>query len=102
MNRKKSKIRILQIILQCNGRAMFELPIENNKHPNFEWRGQGRSVDSFVLRSLIPSQQSCRRLSESQKNSYIRKKINCAHFFMLECKTTDGFLFAIFDFIMPK
>ena len=20
---------------------LFELPIENNKHPNFEWRGQG-------------------------------------------------------------
>ena len=28
---------------------LFELPIENNKHPNFEWRGQGRGVDSFVL-----------------------------------------------------
>ena len=29
--------------------CMFELPIENNKHPNFEWRGQGMGVDSFVL-----------------------------------------------------
>ena len=28
---------------------MFELPIENNKHPNFEWRGEGRGADSFVL-----------------------------------------------------
>ena len=27
----------------------FELPIENNKHPNFEWRGQWRGVDYFVL-----------------------------------------------------
>ena len=25
------------------------LPIENNKHHNFEWRGQGRAVDSFAL-----------------------------------------------------
>ena len=30
---------------------MFELPIENNKHPNFDWRGQGRGADSFVLES---------------------------------------------------
>ena len=28
---------------------LFELPIENNKHPNFEWRQQRRGVDSFVL-----------------------------------------------------
>ena len=28
---------------------LFDLPIENNKHPNFEWRGQRRGVDSFVL-----------------------------------------------------
>ena len=27
---------------------MFELPTENNKHPNFERRGQGRGADSFV------------------------------------------------------
>ena len=33
----------------CNVVLLFELPIENNKHPNFEWRGQGRGVDSFVL-----------------------------------------------------
>ena len=26
---------------------LFELPIENNKHPNFEWRGGGRGVDFF-------------------------------------------------------
>ena len=28
---------------------LFELPIESNKHPKFEWRGGGRGVDSFVL-----------------------------------------------------
>ena len=33
----------------CNVVPMFKLPIENNKHPNFEWRGQGRGEDSFVL-----------------------------------------------------
>ena len=26
----------------------FELPLENKKHPNFEWRGHGRGVDSYV------------------------------------------------------
>ena len=34
----------------CNVVPLFQLPIENNKHPNFEWRGQGRGADSFVLR----------------------------------------------------
>ena len=33
----------------CDVVRMFKLPIENNKHPNFEWRGEGRAVDSFVL-----------------------------------------------------
>ena len=34
----------------CNFVPMFfELPVENNKHTNFDWRGQGRGADSFVL-----------------------------------------------------
>ena len=33
----------------CNFVPMFELSLENNKRPNFEWRGQGRSVDSYVV-----------------------------------------------------
>ena len=32
----------------CNVVPLFKLPIENNKQPNFEWRGGGRGVDSFV------------------------------------------------------
>ena len=28
---------------------LFELPTENNTQPNFEWRGQGRDVDTFIL-----------------------------------------------------
>ena len=28
---------------------LFELPVGNNKHPNFEWRGDRRGVDCFVL-----------------------------------------------------
>ena len=35
----------------CNVVPLCKLPLENNKHPNFEWRGQGRGVDSYVLRS---------------------------------------------------
>jgi len=30
---------------------IFKLLIDNNKHPNFERRGQGRGADSFVLES---------------------------------------------------
>ena len=33
----------------CNLVPMFELSLENNKRPNFEWRRQGRSVDSYVV-----------------------------------------------------
>ena len=33
----------------CNVVPLFELPLENNKHPTFEWSGGGRGVDSFVL-----------------------------------------------------
>ena len=34
----------------CNVVPLFELPIETIIiHPNFQWRGQGRGVDSFVL-----------------------------------------------------
>ena len=32
----------------CNVVPLFELPLENKKHPNFEWKGQGRGVDSHV------------------------------------------------------
>ena len=28
----------------CNAVLMFKLPIQDNKHPNFEWRGQGRGA----------------------------------------------------------
>ena len=28
---------------------LFKLPVENNKHPNFECREEGRGVDYFVL-----------------------------------------------------
>ena len=36
----------------CSVVPMFQLPTENDKHPNFEWEGGGghaRGVDSFVL-----------------------------------------------------
>ena len=32
----------------CNVVPLFEIPIENNKHPNFEWRVGKRGMDSFV------------------------------------------------------
>ena len=78
---------------------LFKLPIENNKHPTFEWRGQGRGVDCSLRLPYLStmSQQFCRRLSESQKWPYILEKINSTHFFKLGW----GFLFAMFDIIMP-
>ena len=46
---KRGNIAFLPPSPPCNVVPMCELPIENNKHPNFEWRGQGRVTDSFVL-----------------------------------------------------
>ena len=61
----------------CNVVSLFELPVENNKHPYFEWRGgEGRGVDWFFFLKLpylsafvfsencmvTMSQQFCRRL----------------------------------------
>ena len=50
-NFKRRKYSIPPPSPPCNVVPLFQLPIENNKHPNFEWRGQGRGADSFVLRS---------------------------------------------------
>ena len=35
--------------LPCNVVRLFELPEENNKHPNFAWGSGERGVDSFFL-----------------------------------------------------
>ena len=53
----------------------IETLIENNKHPNFEWRGQGRGGDSFVLRSH-PTEVQC-------LNKFVAdcKLIKCRWFF---------------------
>ena len=50
----------------CNVVMLFELPVENNKHPNFKWRGEGQWCGFCVLRtySIIwrtMSQQFCHR-----------------------------------------
>ena len=45
--------------MQCC--ALFELPLENKKHPNSEWRGQGRGFQKLPYLSTM-SQQFCRRL----------------------------------------
>ena len=47
----KGRIQLFPPIPPCNVVPLFELPLKNNKHLNFEWRGQGRGVDSFHLLS---------------------------------------------------
>ena len=34
----------------CNFLLLFEIPIENSKHLNFEWRVGERGVNCFVLK----------------------------------------------------
>ena len=46
----------------CNVVPLFLLPVENNEHANFEWRG-GRGV-WILLFSEIILQQFCRRLQK--------------------------------------
>ena len=41
----------------CNVVPLYELPLaENEKHPNFEWRGEGRDIGFFseVTPILLP------------------------------------------------
>ena len=45
---KREKIAFPPLSPPCNVVQLFELPLENKKHPNFEWRGQGSGVDSYV------------------------------------------------------
>ena len=45
---KGEKIAFPPLSPPCNVVPLFELPLENKKHPNFEWRGQGRGVDSYA------------------------------------------------------
>ena len=58
----------------CNVVPMFKLPIENNKHPNFERRGQGRSANSFVLWSYPIWVQCSYRITRTMKLKRTRKK----------------------------
>ena len=51
MNFKRRKYSFPPPSPPCNVVPLFQLPIENKKLPNFEWRGQGRGANSFVLRS---------------------------------------------------
>ena len=37
----KGKIKLSLPHPPCNVVLLFELPVENNKHPNFEWKGGG-------------------------------------------------------------
>ena len=48
---KKGNVAFPLPFPRCNVVLLFELPLKNNKNSNFEWRGQGRRVDSFVLLS---------------------------------------------------
>ena len=80
----------------CNVVPLFQLPIENNKHPNFEWRGQGRGADSFVLRSYPICIQCLNNFVADCLNlksgcTSFRKLIEFIRFFMLGCKTPVGF-----------
>ena len=89
--------------MQCC--AALRVTYRKQQTPKLWMEGTGEGCGFFCFLKLpylsTMSQQFCRRLSESQKWPYILKKINSSHFFTLGCKTPGGFLFAMFDIIMP-
>ena len=54
----------------CNVVPLFELPLENKKHPNSEWRGQGRGFQKLPYLSTM-SQQFCRRLVQPEISIHV-------------------------------
>ena len=75
---------------------LFKLPIENNKHPNFEWRGGERGVDSFVLCSYPIWVRVSTILSPIfwiAKWPYMLKKTNSTHLLLLGYETLGGTFF---------
>ena len=89
--------------MQCCAAVQATYRKQQTPHLWVEGTGQGCGFFCSLKLSYLStmSEQFCRRLSESQKWPYILKKINSTHFFTLGCKTPGGFLFALFDIIMP-
>ena len=89
--------------MQCCAAVQATYRKQQTPHLWVEGTGQGCGFFCSLKLSYLStmSEQFCRRLSESQKWPYILKKINSTHFFTLGCKTPGGFLFAMFDIIMP-
>ena len=80
----------------CNTVLLFKLPIENNKHPNFEWRGGDRGVDSFVLCSYpiwVHVSTILSLIVWIAKWPYMLKKTNSTHLLLLGYKTLGGTFF---------
>ena len=72
------------------------LAVENNKHPNFEWRGRERGVDSFVLCSYPIWVRVSTILSPIvwiAKWPYMLKKTNSTHLLLLGYKILGGTFF---------
>ena len=89
--------------MQCCAAVQATYRKQQTPHLWVEGTGQGCGFFCSLKLSYLStmSEQFCCRLSESQKWPYILKKINSTHFFTLGCKTPGGFLFAMFDIIMP-
>ena len=61
----------------CNVVRLFKLPLENNKHPNFKWRGVHGLLCSLKLPYLSTmSQQFCH--TQLDKGPHFTKHINQA------------------------
>ena len=89
--------------MQCCAAVQATYRKQQTPHLWVEGTGQGCGFFCSLKLSYLStmSEQFCRRLSESQKWPYTLKKINSTHFFTLWCKNPGGFLFVMFDIIMP-
>ena len=68
---------------------LFKLPVGNNKHPNFEWRGGGEEEGCELFCSLkLPhlrtrSQQFCKWLYSNKPNNNYLNNLKCNNCMML-------------------
>ena len=106
----------------CNVVPLFELSLENKKHPNFEWKGQGRGVDSYVSEATLFEYNVSTILSpiahKGKRKVFINKKKNISrkiaevevviHFrveaithFLLIFNTRSFFFSFFFSFLRP-
>ena len=93
---KREKYSFFSPIPPSNVVPLYELPIENNKHPNFEWRGQGRG------RLRVGPHFSSGIVERAKRASFSREMISRPLAFrLLYCPEEKWGLFVVYPILSP-